>query len=114
MVALLFFIHYSQNMERDNIEASVASLPASRLGEIQADHQIWEETDGGAKFKVTRHMLPVNEDVPIISLSVSGEQSERARLISEFCAIYGEPEPEARETFETDDGPIDIVVWLAG
>jgi|GEM_PF-5573841 len=97
-------------MERDIIATSVDALPLSALGEIQADHEIWEvDDDNGARFKVTRHMLP-GMDKQIISLSVAGVPKERNRVIDEFIEVLGAPYfPPA---YDTDPGSMEVVAWL--
>lgn len=85
-----------------------SSVPRSKFGEVAEDHEIWEETDGGARFKLTRHVwerLPSNE---IMALSISGVQTERDRILREFSEVFGEP-----YTTEADapDG-IDTYLWL--
>lgn len=95
-------------MERSKIGTMTSSLPLSTLGEIQSDNEIWEETDGGAHFKVTRHKLPVTENIEILALRVSGDIDERLRVISEFAMIFGEP-TNNEIIYET--GHVDIVLW---
>ena len=45
-------------MDKAIIESRVATIPRSELGEVQADHKIWEESDGDAHCIVTPHLLP--------------------------------------------------------
>lgn len=54
-------------MDKAIIESRVATIPRSELGEVQANHEI-------------------------ISLSISGEPSERQRVMREFKSILGVPE----------------------
>lgn len=97
-------------MEREIISSSVASLPPSIIGEIQEDHEIWEEIDGGAKLMVTRHILPTPNRDELISLSVSGEPHERQRVIDEFTEVFGEP---AQITQQPQlQNHIDMVAWI--
>ncbi|MDB5160077.1 MAG: hypothetical protein JWO99_340 [Candidatus Saccharibacteria bacterium] len=105
-------VHYAriEPMEREIIEASVAGLPKSKLGEIQRDHEIWEEYDGGAKIMVTRHVLPTPQKDEIISLSVSGEPTERHRVIKEFIAIYGRPVEVS--SYSQNPEELEIIIWL--
>jgi hypothetical protein len=99
-------------VERKIIESTVASLPISALGEIQADHEIWEEDDGGARFKVTKHILPLpNGDTEIIALSVSGEPHERARVVREFSEVLGLPDQIAGDP--RDIQGIDFMIWVS-
>lgn len=99
-------------MEKEIISSAVASLAFSRLGEVPEDHEIWEEVDGGAKLMVTRHILPMQTRVELLSLSVSGDPSERQRVVSEFIAVFGEP-------IESDLAPdldnyVEAVSWITG
>jgi hypothetical protein len=97
-------------MDKEIIESWVASIPTSELGQVQADHEIWEETDGRAHFKVTRHLLPNIGKHEIISLSVSGEPNERRRVIKEFKTVLGVPE-NGDIAFQQLHH-IDFVTWL--
>lgn len=81
------------------------------MGEIQADHEIWEETDGGAHFKVTRHWLTYSPDgvgVEVVALSVSGVSEERLRLVNEFIDIFG---TAAEHDTDSNDG-IETILWV--
>ena len=71
-------------MEKGIISTMVASIPESQIGEIQSDHEIWQETDGGAHLKVTRHILPMQngDGLELLMMSVSGHPVERARVIN--------------------------------
>ncbi|MBI4101234.1 hypothetical protein HY441_02060 [Candidatus Microgenomates bacterium] len=85
-------------------------LPTSPLGEIPGDSDIWEANDGGAHFKMTRHQLPLGSSgLDFFSLSISGEPIERRRVISDFCAVLGEP--DQAET-STENHHIDILGWM--
>lgn len=96
-------------MERDVIRQQLGEIPVSLLGKINDDHEIWEFTDGGAHFKVTRHKLPTDQmDQEFFSLSVSGQPAERERIIQEFSEVLGE---SAEMT--TNHG-IDFVLWFTG
>jgi len=97
-------------MERAIIESTVASIPHSQVGEIQQDHEIWEEQDGGAKLMVTRHIISVRDRYEMISLSVSGEPSERHRVIREFIDVFGRPFEPVLYSSRLD--VIDVIVWL--
>ena len=99
-------------MEKAIIESWVASTPRSQLGEIQADHEIWEERDGGAFFMVSRHLLPASREHEIVSLSISGEPVERKRVIKEFKDVLGVP--EGGDVALNDAAHIDIITWLRG
>jgi hypothetical protein len=98
-------------MERVAIETSVAEIPISPLGKVARDHEVWEGTDGDARFKVTRHQLLEVPSAPeMLYLSVSGESSERGRIISEFSAVYGKP--VGNDTSPEDPLYIDSAWWL--
>lgn len=97
-------------MERDIIQTHVENIPTSELGRVQEDDEIWEGYDGGAKFMVSRHILPTPNRDEMVSLSVSGETTERERVIAEFIDVLGEP-------FRYDHPPepfdkIDVVAWV--
>lgn len=93
-------------MQREKIESTVASLPQSELGVLPNDDEIWEEQDGEANIKVTRHVLPTPNHISIVSLTVSGPSDERLRVIKEFIEVYGQPAvPISLEPH------MDTVVW---
>jgi hypothetical protein len=96
-------------MEREIIRSMVDTLPTSELGKIAEDNEIWEETDGLAHFKVTRHELDAGSGLSFTCLTVSGIAAEKDRVISEFTEVFGKP---------TDRGvipntEIDMVAWLS-
>ena len=97
-------------MERSIIESMVASLPVSELGSIAEDHEIWEETDGAAHFKVTRHILPTPDRVihEMVSLTISGPPEEKLRILNEFKQVLGRPTVADM----TDDEAMDTIAWL--
>jgi len=98
-------------MEKEIIESAVASIPRSELGTIQDDHEIWEETDGSAHFKVTRHLVPgTQRDREVISLSISGLPSERRRVILEFKAVFGPPNSGQIASKSPDH--VDVLLWV--
>lgn len=102
---------YNEPMEPQIIESMVTSLPKSEMGEIQADSEIWEETDGGAHFKVTRHWItysPAGAKVEVVALSVSGVTEERRRIIGEFVDVFG---VVASHDPGLDDG-IETALWV--
>lgn len=98
------------DMEKEIISSMVVSLPEAKIGEIQQDHEIWEETDGGAHFKVTRHNLQTsNGDMEILAMSISGHFRERKRVIDEFSEVLGDP--IVKEPFFDKSLYIDTIVW---
>jgi len=97
-------------MEKGIIESVVASLPQSELGEVQQDGEIWEETDGGAHFKVTRHILPATDGQELLTVSISGEIAERARIVDEFTEVFGVPASQDINPNQADY--IDVIAWL--
>ncbi|MBC7869073.1 hypothetical protein H7X69_02765 [Candidatus Saccharibacteria bacterium] len=93
-------------MEKKIIESVATSLPPSKFGE----HEIWEETDGGAYFIASRHTLPTTNGLEVLAISVSGEPSERARVVAEFCEVFG---PPARLDILLEHvDHVDVVAWL--
>jgi hypothetical protein len=100
-------------MERQTIETMTAFIPPSELGAIPADEEIWEENDRGAHFKVTRHILPLLEPkVEVLSMTLSGEASDRRRIIEEFSEVFGAP-ADAELNTPVNNEIIDTVVWIA-
>ncbi len=97
-------------MEKEIISASIASLPKSELGAIQSDREIWEGTDGGAHFKVTRHILPGTQANEVIALSISGTPDERRRVIKDFKQVFGVP--VGGDVSLKDPTHVDILEWL--
>lgn len=109
---LTVWMMYNQRvMERQEIERGLEHLPVSNLGEIQDDHEIWEYTDGGAHFKVTRHRLPLPDTQPeVVSISVSGNALERQRIIREFSHVLGAPGSQDIELKTPEH--MDMAMWL--
>jgi len=97
-------------MEKSIIETMVTSISVSPLEKVAEDHQIWEETDGEAHFKVTRHQLPVLDHPEFLSLSVSGEPSERTRIVCEFAEVFGQP--TSSDVMPDVPENVDVVAWL--
>ena len=97
-------------MERTTIEDRTALIPISEFGALQEDEEIWEGTDQGVRFKVTRHLLPVGEaKVEILSLSASGVTEERRQFIDEFSEVFGEP---ADTDLDDSRHYVDTVIWI--
>lgn len=99
-------------MKPEIIKTSIDKLPVSEVGKIADDNEIWEMTDGGAHFKVTRHWLsvPGQDDLEIVAFSISGQPDERRRVIDEFKDVFGEPAESS--TVPTNPEHVDIVMWL--
>lgn len=97
-------------MEKGIIEAMVASTPRSELDAVQDDHEIWEETEGDAHYKVTRHLLPGSTQREAIFISVSGPAKDRLRVIKEFKAVLGVP--VQGDVNLKDEQHLDVVSWL--
>ncbi|MEI6851119.1 MAG: hypothetical protein WCK26_04085 [Candidatus Saccharibacteria bacterium] len=99
-------------MEKEIIESVSTSLPESRIGDIPEDYEIWEETDGGAHFKVTRHIIPTADKIglEILSMSVSGIPSERIRIVDEFSEVFGTP--ITRDMHPDEPYRMEIAAWL--
>ena len=92
-------------MDKSTIEALRHEVPVSPLGSVATDTEIWEQNDGGAHLKITRHELGI-DNFEILALSVSGLKSERDRVRSEFSDVYGVPS-------ETDEATeCDTTAWL--
>jgi len=97
-------------MDRSTIETMAAFIPPSELGGIARDEEIWEEDDGGAHLKVTRHILPdLPVEIEVLSMSVTGRVAERRRVIGEFNEVFGEP---ASGDIKDDSEYVDVVMWI--
>jgi len=97
-------------MEKEIIESWAASVPLSNLGEVQANEEIWEEQDGGAHFKLTRHRLPLPSKQEVIGMSISGDPLDRKRVIQDFKAVLGPI--ENGDISLKDPHHVDVIVWL--
>ena len=98
-------------MNLEVIRSRVGEIPVSELGKIADDHEIWEETDGGAHFKVTRHKLEMlGAGIEFLSLSVSGTDTERERIVQEFTEVLGPPNDLDQSPYS--EQPVDIAGWL--
>ena len=100
-------------MEGPVIEAMTTLLRYSEIGNVPEEDQVWEEIDGGACIAVTRHLHTSNDDgrvYEMIVLQVSGEQSERRRVMNEFYQVFG---TQARIDYGTEDSDEpDTVFWV--
>lgn len=95
-------------MQLETIESKIQEIPLSPLDVVADDHEIWEETDGGAHFKMTRHNLLPSESqsIEFYALSISGLAIERNRVTREFSQVLGRP-------FSRSRGPkIDMLAWF--
>jgi len=99
-------------MEKEIIQSCVSVLPESKLGSDLDDGEIWEGVDGEACFRITRPFLPTADGVGIgiISMNISGPPDERARLISEFSEVYGEP--VTHDVHPDGYYCVDVAAWL--
>ena len=91
-------------MDKTTIRALKYEVPLSPIGEVPNDFQIWEADDGRAHLKVTRHELhEINYGLFI--LTVSGIESERQRIMTEFIEVLGEP------SITNVSGRFNLVAW---
>ena len=67
-------------MEKEIIESRVSALPFLEAGSELTDEVLWEETEHGAHFKVTRNVLPGITGFGIIGLTISGEHDSRDNI----------------------------------
>jgi len=77
-------------VERDTIIKRTRRLPVKELGTIAGDEEIWEGSEEGASFKLTKEALPI-EGMAFYSLSMSGKPEVVLRLSDEFAQVFGEP-----------------------
>lgn len=80
--------------DREQIITRLRQLPSIPAGTIALDHQIWEQDEAGAHFKVTREHhqdLQTGLRLTFYSLSVSGLMSGKEQVISDFLAVLGQP-----------------------
>lgn len=104
---------YNILMEGPVIEATVALIQMSELGRVPEEDQIWEEIDGEACIAVTRHIYTSKEDgatYEMVVLQVSGEPSERTRVMNEFYEVFG-TQAQIDYAPEDSDEP-DTVFWV--
>ncbi|HEY5267905.1 MAG TPA: hypothetical protein VII94_02125, partial [Candidatus Saccharimonadales bacterium] len=99
-------------MRPEIIKEKIPGIDLSRLGEEPTDEQIWEENDGFAHFKVTRHELNhgIKESFTMIGLSISGKPEDRARIQKEFTIAMGK-QPDVSETVELENYSIGFLIW---
>ncbi len=97
-------------MEKVVIESKIPEIAISPVGRIPEEHEVWEDTDGGAHFIISRHRLLYGASAEFICLSVSGFSKERKRLIGELISAMGEP-VYADTNFASNQYQ-DIVSWV--
>jgi hypothetical protein len=93
-------------MEREIIGSWVAGLPETAFGKVHEDDEMWQDQDGEAEIKVTRHVR--DDGTSMVALSVAGPQPERNRVILEFSEVFGEPTKMESILAPT---PLDFVLW---
>ncbi len=97
-------------MEKDIIESHVSSLPFLEEGTELTDELLWEGTEDGASFKVTRNVLPGITGFGILGLTISGEHDSRNKIVNEFSDVYGAP---ADYNYDENQGyPIETYAWI--
>jgi hypothetical protein len=98
-------------MEEERIKSTIVRIPVSEIGILLEARDLWEGDDGGAHFIVSRHILPAPNELPMISLSISGAPDERLRLLREFKQVLGNP--ENGDVNLKDPDHVDMFAWLA-
>ena len=93
-------------MEKEIIGSWVASLPETHFGSMHEDDEMWEEQDGGAWFKVTRHVQ--GSGMSMMAMSITGPTEERRRVIGEFSEVFGQP---ARKDISELPNHLDFIIW---
>lgn len=80
------------------------------MGNIAEDHQIWEGTEGGVHFKITKEIMPVRNGPTVYALSLSGDKDYKPKLIADFENALGKP--DIRKVDPKLSG-IEFVLWEA-
>ena len=97
--------------DKERIMEQLRRLPTKSLLKVPAaPEEVWEEDEGGTHFIVSKEQFPQPIQMTVYSLSVSGDISNRRRIIEDFRNALGQ-ELE-RETLEMPT-PIEFVLWNA-
>ncbi len=75
----------------NEIRRRFGSLPVKPLSRIAKEHEVWEGSEEGAHFIVSRDVMPPPLNLTVCSLSVSGEPKSAVRIIADFRRVFGEP-----------------------
>jgi hypothetical protein len=99
-------------VEKEEILQRTKNLPAIVMGNIAKDHQIWEGNEGGAHFKITKEIPSslIGKVPTVYALSVSGNESGKIHLISDFENAFGKPIIRSADPQLPD---IEFLLWKA-
>ena len=80
-------------VEREEIRDRVRKLvPKDIRNQAPNDEEIWEGEENGARFMLTRDIMPPNPAMKTIySLSVSGDLDGQVGIVEDFIAEWGKP-----------------------
>ncbi len=75
----------------NEIRRRFGSLPVKPFYQIAQVHEVWESTEAGAHFIVSKEWMPLPLVMTVCSLSVSGQADTAAKIIADFRRVFGEP-----------------------
>lgn len=97
-------------VEKEEIRDRARSLVPKDIRKLApSDEEIWEGEENGARFMLTRDIMPPNPSMKTIySLSVSGDLDGQVGVVEDFISEWGKP--VVRQQSETFlDG--EVVIW---
>jgi hypothetical protein len=99
-------------VEKEEIREKARRLVSKQITNLNpSDEEIWEGEECGAKFMLTKDIMPPNPAMKAIySLSVSGNLDGQVKVVGDFIDTFGRP-TWREESSEIGNG--EIVVWNA-
>lgn len=99
-------------MKPEVIKDRVFSLPLlSSIGRAALRHERWEADDGYAHFWVTRYLVLGEPEYIATFMEISGMESEQERIVREFSAVLGNPEPHTVQNAHPH--VVNSVTWIS-
>ncbi len=97
-------------VEKEEIWDKSGKILPKKINNLNpSDDEVWEGEEAGAKFILTRDIMPVNPAMrTIYSLSVSGDLDGQIKVVGDFVDAFGKP-VWREQAVEIEGG--EIVVW---
>lgn len=99
-------------VERKEIVDRSKKLVSKSLRNLNpSDEEVWEGEENGAKFMLTRDIMPPNPAMEkIYSLSLSGDLDGQVKIAGDFIDVFGKPVWRDETEFIPRG---EIIVWNA-
>lgn len=97
-------------VEKEEIWDKTRKLVPKDIANLNpSDEEIWEGEENGAKFMLTKDIMPPNPAMKTIySLSVSGNLDGQVKVVGDFVDAFGKPAWREQSTTILNG---EIVIW---